>query len=163
MMPTIMLLTLSDAEIENPAGLPWLVPGAQRHLPLYTAQADVRALAPRGELPPGFAVVLSQYRALGGEVFLYGKPSGRVYARCLNILDLETDRVGSIGNQFPADIFGAREIGIEPIFVGSGTGGLVGETAEAIEGWHAQITRLCESYGIFELTVMPSFAWGLLH
>jgi hypothetical protein len=54
-------------------------------------------------------------------------------------------------------------MGIEPIFVGSGTGGLVGETAEAIEGWHAQITRLCESYGIFELTVMPSFAWGLLH
>ncbi|MDB5561116.1 MAG: HAD-superfamily subfamily hydrolase like protein [Hyphomicrobiales bacterium] len=160
----VILLTLTGAEIENPESLHWLPEAAQRRLPLYAAKADVRALAPRGELPPGFATVLSLYRAQGGEVLLYGKPSGRLYARCLNILyPAETNRIGSIGDQFPADVFGARGMGIEPILVGSGAGGLAGHTAAEIDAWHAQMTGLCESYGIFELTLMPGFAWGPLH
>jgi ribonucleotide monophosphatase NagD (HAD superfamily) len=91
---------------------------------------------------------------------LYGKPSGRVYARCLNLLDpIETGRVASIGDQFPADIFGAREMGIEPILVGTGAGGLGGKTPAETEAWRSRLTGLCNAHGIFELTVLPGLAW----
>ena len=156
----VMLLGLSPAETEDPTRVGWLAEAARRGLPLYTPKADVAAPAARGELTPGFALALNQYWALGGDVFLYGKPSARIYARCLNILDpIESDRIGSIGDQFPADIFGAREQGIEPILVGTGAGGLKGSTPGEVEAWHAELTRLCDSYSIFELTVLPGLVW----
>ena len=156
----VMLLELSAAETADPGRLSWLTEAADRRLPLYASRADVSEPVARGELTAGFALVLNAYRARGGEVLLFGKPSGRVYARCLNLLDpIESKRIGSIGEQFPADIFGAREMGIEPIFVGSGAGGLVDDSPAAIEAWHIEMARLCDSYGIFELSVVPGFAW----
>jgi HAD superfamily hydrolase (TIGR01459 family) len=156
----IVLLGLNRAEMVDASQLGWLEGAAKRGLPLYSARADVHGLAPVGKLAPGFGAVLYRYRAAGGEVFLYGKPSGRVYARCLNILDpIETDRIASIGNQFPSDIIGAREMGIEPIFVGTGAGGLKGNSPADLASWHAEMTRQCDARSIFELTVLPGLRW----
>ena len=156
----VVLLTLDAEEAEDPNRVGWLAEAVKRGLPLYTPRADVNGLASRGELAPGFARVLNRYRREGGEVLLFGKPSGRVFARCLNILDpIENDRIGTIGDQFPSDIMGGREMGIEPIFVGSGAGGLKGNSAAEIAAWHTELTGLCDAQAIFELTVMLGLAW----
>lgn len=151
----VILLTPDD-----PAGLAALEAAAERRLPLYAPSAQIRALPPEGERAPGFAAALQLYRTRGGEIFLFGKPSGRVYARCLNLLyPIETGRIAAIGNQFPADIVGARTMGIEPIFVGTGAGGLADESATAREDWQAELTRLCHAAAISDLMIMPRLAW----
>jgi len=156
----IVLLTATGGEVEDPQFRTALTAVAQRGVPLYSPKADVQAPVPRGELGPGFAAILNLYRAEGGEVVLFGKPSARIYVRCRNILDpIEEPRIGVIGDQFPSDIVGPKAMGMVPIFVGTGAGGLKGSSAEAIEAWTAELGRLAASYDMTELTAMPGLVW----
>ena len=156
----IVLLTATGGEIEDPQFRTALTAVAHRGVPLYSPKADVQAPVPRGELGPGFAAILNLYRAEGGEVVLFGKPSARIYVRCRNILDpIEEPRIGVIGDQFPSDIVGPQAMGMVPIFVGTGAGGLKGSGPEAIEAWAAELKRLSASYDMSELTAMPGLVW----
>ena len=156
----IVLLTVSGAEADDPAFRAALIAVAQRGVPLYSPRADVQTLVPRGELGPGFASVLNLYRAEGGEVLLFGKPSGRIYARCRNMLDpIEEPRIGVIGEQFPSDIIGPQSMGMTPIFVGTGAGGLKGSGPAAIAAWTADLGQVATSYEIDQLTAMPGLIW----
>jgi ribonucleotide monophosphatase NagD (HAD superfamily) len=133
---------------------------AHRGVPLYSPKADVRSLVPRGELGPGFASVLNLYRAEGGEVILFGKPSARIYVRCRNLLDpIDEPRIGVIGDQFPSDIIGPQTAGMAPILVGTGAGGLTGSSPGALAAWQVELQRMCASYEISELTAMPGLVW----
>ena len=156
----IVLLTVSGAEADDPGFRAALTAVAQRGVPLYSPKADVQTLVPRGELGPGFAAVLNLYRAEGGEVVLFGKPSGRIYARCRNLLDpIEEPRIGVIGEQFPSDIIGPQSMGMTPIFVGTGAGGLKGSGPAAIAAWTADLGQVATSYEIDQLTAMPGLIW----
>ena len=50
-------------------------------------------------------------------------------------------------------------MGMTPIFVGTGAGGLKGSGPEAIAAWTAELSQVAASYEIGELTAMPGLIW----
>ena len=60
------------------------------------------------------------YENMGGRVEIMGKPSSMIYEEALQMLSLETDDVIAIGDSLEHDIFGAKSMGIDSIFIAGG-------------------------------------------
>jgi HAD superfamily hydrolase (TIGR01459 family) len=66
------------------------------------------------------------YAALGGEVFYAGKPHAPIYkealamAQAVRLSDIRSDRVLAIGDSIRTDLKGARDFGLDCLFVTAG-------------------------------------------
>jgi HAD superfamily hydrolase (TIGR01459 family) len=115
---------LENDHIETPADYAErLAALAARKLPFVCANPDL--VIHRGADLIYCAGALGQaYEALGGEVTYAGKPYGPIYeaalAACAEALGRRPERALAIGDGFRTDVFGARDQGLDVLFVAGG-------------------------------------------
>lgn len=93
---------------------------AARGLTMICANPDVAAN--RGEKTvPGAGALAAFYEELGGTVRRFGKPSPRIYDRVFaETPEISRSRAVMIGDGLPTDIRGARQAGIDAIWIAGG-------------------------------------------
>jgi HAD superfamily hydrolase (TIGR01459 family) len=93
---------------------------AARGLTMICANPDIAAN--RGEkIVPGAGALAAFYEELGGTVQRFGKPSPRIYDRVFaESPEIPRSRAVMIGDGLPTDIRGARQAGIDAVWIGGG-------------------------------------------
>ena len=98
-----------------------LAPAAARDVPLVCTNPDRVVPSAKGlNLGPG--AVAQTYAALGGRVFLYGKPHPPIYTTVQRRLGETGGRRVAVGDLLDTDVRGAQGAGIASVLV-TGTGG----------------------------------------
>ena len=107
----------------------------QRNLTLICANPDI--VVERGDRLIYCAGAIAElYRELGGEVIFYGKPHRPIYERAMRLAGerqghpIDRKKVLAIGDSVRTDLTGAREFGIDCLFV---TRGIHSEEFEGID------------------------------
>ena len=107
----------------------------ERKLTLVCANPDI--VVERGDRLIYCAGAIAElYRELGGEVIFYGKPHRPIYERAMALAgerqghQIERKRVLAIGDSVRTDLTGAREFGIDCLFV---TRGIHSEEFEGLD------------------------------
>ncbi len=97
----------------------------ERKLPLVCANPDI--VVERGDRLIYCAGAIAElYRELGGEVIFYGKPHRPIYERAMALAgerqghQIDRKKVLAIGDSVRTDLTGAREFGIDCLFVTRG-------------------------------------------
>jgi HAD superfamily hydrolase (TIGR01459 family) len=116
-------------------------------LPAICANPD--KIIPNGNKKRYCAGVLAeQYKAMGGEVYYYGKPDVKVFELAYSQLEqqvIDKSRVAMIGDTIDTDILGANNFGIDSIMVLTGNGAsLVRYESEL----HINLSAAYNTYGI---------------
>jgi HAD superfamily hydrolase (TIGR01459 family) len=149
---------LYDDTCETPEKYrPMLERLAARGLPLVCANPDI-VVERGGELVYCAGSLARLYRELGGEAILAGKPFPPIYEEALGALDgIDRARVLAVGDALATDLRGARDAGLDAVFV---TGGIhAGELgAPGAPDPEAVRSRLAEE-GLEPLGYMPALAW----
>jgi len=117
----IVCTGLFDDESEQPEDYrDLLAPAAARGLPLICANPD--RIVMRGErMLPCAGAVADLYAELGGPVRHHGKPYPSVYERVFERLQVaDRSRAVMIGDSFHTDIEGARNVGLDSIWIAGG-------------------------------------------
>src|SRR3954468_22364697 len=106
-----------------------------RKLPLICANPDI--VVERGDRLIYCAGAIAElYRELGGEVIFYGKPHRPIYERAMALAgerqghQIDRKKVLAIGDSVRTDLTGAREFGIDCLFV---TRGIHAEEFEGLD------------------------------
>ncbi len=101
--------------------------GAMRARNMFMLCANPDLVVERGEKLIYCAGALADvYAALGGEVFYAGKPYAPIYKEALAMAqavrgtDIRSDRVLAIGDSIRTDLKGARDFGLDCLFVTAG-------------------------------------------
>jgi len=136
-----------------------LRPAVERRLPLICANPDIIVM--RGDrLIPCAGAIAQLYEEMGGEVVRHGKPFAGVYDRVLAHAGCsDRARAIMIGDGFPTDIRGAREYGIDSIWV---AGGIHADEVGYCDGQPLDASRVAAvaaEAGERPTAVMPRFAW----
>ncbi|WP_084044675.1 HAD superfamily hydrolase (TIGR01459 family) (plasmid) [Ensifer sp. WSM1721] len=92
---------------------------ASRKLPMICANPDLVVLI-GNQLVICAGTLAEQYEALGGDVRYHGKPYSTAYRRALDLLGHERDEVLAVGDSLRTDVAGARNEGIDVVFIASG-------------------------------------------
>jgi HAD superfamily hydrolase (TIGR01459 family) len=107
----------------------------ERKIPLVCANPDI--VVERGDRLIYCAGAIAElYRELGGEVIFYGKPHRPIYERAMMLAgerqghQIERRRVLAIGDSVRTDLAGARDFGIDCLFV---TRGIHSEEFEGLD------------------------------
>ena len=107
----------------------------ERKLPLVCANPDI--VVERGDRLIYCAGAIAElYRELGGEVIFYGKPHRPIYERAMALAGerqghpIDRKKVLAIGDSVRTDLTGAREFGIDCLFV---TRGIHAEEFEGLD------------------------------
>jgi HAD superfamily hydrolase (TIGR01459 family) len=107
----------------------------ERKLPLVCANPDI--VVERGDRLIYCAGAIAElYRELGGEVIFYGKPHRPIYERAMALAGerqghpIDRKKVLAIGDSVRTDLTGAREFGIDCLFV---TRGIHSEEFEGLD------------------------------
>ncbi len=107
----------------------------ERKLPLVCANPDI--VVERGDRLIYCAGAIAElYRELGGEVIFYGKPHRPIYERAMALAGerqghpIDRRRVLAIGDSVRTDLTGARDFGIDCLFV---TRGIHSEEFEGLD------------------------------
>lgn len=155
----VVLLTLDDATAAAPERADWVKTAARRGLILHTPSADARSVVPGGAVLPGFFRFTEHYRAIGGRVRLYGKPSTEGYDECRRRVGLgQHHAVAAVGDQFDTDVVGAMAAGLHPILVE--TGAAERERREVVAtSWAEHLAVKCQKVGVRSLVVLPDLRW----
>ena len=115
-----------DDETETPEDYRAMMEQARaRNLPLICANPDI--VVERGDRLIYCAGAIAElYRELGGEVIFYGKPHRPIYERAMALAgerqghQIDRKKVLAIGDSVRTDLTGAREFGIDCLFVTRG-------------------------------------------
>src|SRR6266702_3298476 len=112
-----------------------LLQARERKLPLICANPDI--VVERGDRLIYCAGAIAElYRELGGEVIFYGKPHRPIYQRAIALAaerqghQIDRKKVLAIGDSVRTDLTGAREFGIDCLFV---TRGIHSEEFEGLD------------------------------
>ena len=107
----------------------------ERKIPLVCANPDI--VVERGDRLIYCAGAIAElYRELGGEVIFYGKPHRPIYERAMMLAgerqghQIERKKVLAIGDSVRTDLAGARDFGIDCLFV---TRGIHSEEFEGLD------------------------------
>jgi HAD superfamily hydrolase (TIGR01459 family) len=107
----------------------------ERNIPLVCANPDI--VVERGDRLIYCAGAIAElYRELGGEVIFYGKPHRPIYERAMMLAgerqghQIERKKVLAIGDSVRTDLAGARDFGIDCLFV---TRGIHSEEFEGLD------------------------------
>ncbi|MDA0220817.1 MAG: TIGR01459 family HAD-type hydrolase [Proteobacteria bacterium] len=130
-----------------------------RALPMVSANPDRFVLrGPSRELCAG-AIALD-YAARGGAMRQEGKPYPAVYRRALAQLGgIPAERVLAIGDGIETDILGARNAGIDALWI---TGGLPAHfwgVAPEAPPPHDRVVAACAEHGVRPIGVLPLLRW----
>jgi HAD superfamily hydrolase (TIGR01459 family) len=98
---------------------------ARRKLPFVCANPDI-VVDVGGTMLPCAGQVAKVYQSLGGPVYWAGKPHRAIYksafaaAKRVRGPDLTRNRVLAIGDAYATDLHGAREFGVDALFIAGG-------------------------------------------
>ena len=93
--------------------------GRNEEIPMIVANPDLVTVNGSDLIVmPG--TLAKYYESKGGRVERMGKPSSVIYEEALQMLSLGTDDVIAIGDSLEHDIFGAKSMGIDSIFIAGG-------------------------------------------
>jgi len=128
-----------------------------RNVPMLCANPDQRTIDVDGKTPlymPG--TMADAYRAMGGEVVLYGKPGVSHFAAALRAAGVDAGRALMVGDSLRHDILGAAAAGLDSLFVvESGV-----HSSDLAEVSGASVSRLAAAEGVPVPTfVMRKFRW----
>lgn len=94
-----------------------LAPAASRRRPLVCTNPD-RVIPVKGALRLGPGAVADAYAAMGGPIFLYGKPHPPIYAAARRRVP-GAARILALGDLLETDVVGAKAAGLPVAFIGS--------------------------------------------
>ena len=128
-----------------------------RNLTMLCANPDI-VVQRGGVLVYCAGAIARAYEAIGGPVVYYGKPYAAIYR---TVLDTARHKAGreivrplAVGDGLETDIKGARNIGMETLFIADGIHGEeIGDVS--VES----LTRLFKSTGIWPRSAMPALVW----
>ena len=89
-----------------------------RNVPMLCANPDQRTIDVDGVTPlymPG--TMADAYRAMGGEVVLYGKPGVAHFSAALRAAGVDAGRALMVGDSLRHDVLGAAAAGLDSLFV----------------------------------------------
>ena len=118
-------------------------------LPMLCLNPDFEVVKITGERYACAGVLAADYERLGGEVKYFGKPFKEVYAQCMELLQMEKDKILAIGDGIATDIAGALGFGIDAALV---TGGIIKKDEHRVE-------ELCRRNKAIPTYVIPRLAW----
>jgi HAD superfamily hydrolase (TIGR01459 family) len=138
--------------------------GAMRARNMFMLCANPDLVVERGEKLIYCAGALADvYAALGGEVFYAGKPYAPIYkealamAQAVRSTEVRSDRVLAIGDSIRTDLKGARDFGLDCLFVTAGI------HAEEFGGRDSpDLAALAEAFrnaGVMPTAITPRLAW----
>ena len=130
---------------------------AARDVPMLCANPDQKTIDVDGVTPlymPG--TMADAYRAMGGEVVLYGKPGVAHFSAALRAAGVDAGRALMVGDSLHHDILGAAAAGLDSLFVvESGV-----HANDLVEVSAASVERLAAAEGAPVPTfVMRKFRW----
>ncbi len=130
-----------------------------RSLPMVCANPDLEVIrGGKREICAGAIAV--HYEGLGGRVRYHGKPHREIYDFCFELLALgRRERVVAIGDSLRTDIAGARNAGIDGVFIG---GGIHGEALGLVDGAPLDPVRLaglCDRRGLYPAAALAVLRW----
>lgn len=136
---------------------------AMRSIPMVCANPDI--IVERGEnLLPCAGALARLYESLGGEVRYFGKPHKDIYRYAWKILESKVGgapdkkRVLAVGDGVATDILGARDFGIDAVFVTGGIAALeVGDDAHMLSP--QRLKHFCESHEVQPIAAMTHLFW----
>ena len=129
-----------------------------RNVPMLCANPDQKTIDVDGKTPlymPG--TMADAYRAMGGEVVLYGKPGVSHFAAALRAAGVDdAGRALMVGDSLHHDILGAAAAGLDSLFVVDS--GVHAQDLADVSG--ASVARLAAAEGVPVPTfVMRKFRW----
>ena len=129
----------------------------ERNVRMLCANPDQRTIDVDGKTPlymPG--TMADAYRAMGGEVVLYGKPGVAHFSAALRAAGVDAGRALMVGDSLHHDILGAAAAGLDSLFVvDSGV-----HSTDLAEVSGAGVERLAAAEGVPVPTfVMRKFRW----
>ncbi|WP_448040982.1 TIGR01459 family HAD-type hydrolase [Bradyrhizobium liaoningense] len=131
----------------------------ERQLTLVCANPDI--VVERGDRLIYCAGAIAElYRELGGEVIFYGKPHRPIYERAMALAgerqgyQIDRKKVLAIGDSVRTDLTGAREFGIDCLFV---TRGIHAEEFEGLD--QLDPTSVMELFGHPPKALMRELKW----
>ena len=89
-----------------------------RNVPMLCANPDQKTIDVDGKTPlymPG--TMADAYRAMGGEVMLYGKPGVAHFSAALRAAGVDAGRALMVGDSLRHDVLGAAAAGLDSLFV----------------------------------------------
>ena len=139
--------------------MPELEPALERRLPLLSANPDRFVL--RGEVREICAGSIAEaYAARGGCVRQEGKPFPSAYRRCLDMMaGVRPERVLAVGDGIATDIVGARDSGIDAVWI---TGGLPAHfwgIAASEPPPQRLVDEACRRHGVAPVGIMSMLTW----
>ncbi|MCS3728630.1 TIGR01459 family HAD-type hydrolase [Bradyrhizobium betae] len=149
-----------DDETETPEDYRGMMLQArERKLPLVCANPDI--VVERGDRLIYCAGAIAElYREIGGEVIFYGKPHRPIYERAMALAGerqghpIDRKKVLAIGDSVRTDLTGAREFGIDCLFV---TRGIHAEEFEGLD--QLDPTSVMELFGHPPKALMRELKW----
>ena len=127
-----------------------------RKVPMLCANPDQRTIDVDGVTPlymPG--TMADAYRAMGGEVVLYGKPGVAHFSAALRAAGVDAGRALMVGDSLHHDILGAANAGLDSLFVVES-----GVHKDLVDVSEAGVERLAAAEGAPVPTfVMRKFRW----
>lgn len=125
----------------------WLAPAAQRDVPAFCTNQDIKMLTPQGQRF-GAGVIAQLYEELGGTVEWVGKPYPLIYRMAQAVLG-PSKRILCIGDSPEHDIAGGQAAGFATALVRTGLHAGLSEDA-LLE--HCRATAMPDF-------IIPSFRW----
>ena len=151
--------TLTDFRITGDLG-PYralLEDAVARNVPMLCANPDQKTIDVDGKTPlymPG--TMADAYRAMGGEVVLYGKPGVAHFSAALRAAGVDAGRALMVGDSLRHDVLGAAAAGLDSLFVVD-SGVHAKDLAEVSE---ASVSNLAAAEGVPVPTfVIRKFRW----
>jgi len=128
-------------------------------LPMVCANPDLEVVrGGKREICAGAVAVY--YEEFGGRVRYHGKPDREIYDICFELLGQgRRERVVAIGDSLRTDIAGARNAGIDGIFIG---GGIHADALGLVDGAPLDPVRLaglCDLRGLYPAAALSVLRW----
>jgi HAD superfamily hydrolase (TIGR01459 family) len=160
---SVVCTGLVDDRTETPqdyAGL--LAELAARKLPFICANPDI-VVEMGGQLLWCAGALARDYKELGGETFIVGKPHPLIYQSARTMLDtiagrhVPTAKILAIGDGMPTDVKGAANAGLDLLYISSGIH--AGEYGEAENPDALLLSGFLASHQAAPVAWMPRLKW----
>ena len=99
------------------------------------------------------------YEAMGGPIRYYGKPYPLVYQQALVRLGHARDQVLAVGDALRTDVIGARNNGLDVVFIASGIHRDDLDDDPTSNPWSARLQIMCAASGTTPTFAIPCFKW----
>jgi HAD superfamily hydrolase (TIGR01450 family) len=160
---TVVCTGLVDDRTETPQDYaPLLASLAARKLPFICANPDI-VVEMGGQLLWCAGALARDYKELGGETFIVGKPHPLIYQSARTMLDkiagrhIPTAKILAIGDGMPTDVKGAANAGLDLLYISSGIH--AGEYGEVDNPDAMLLSGFLASHEASPVAWMPRLKW----